>query len=207
MASNSTLLGIVALISAAQAKLSDADFTSLGGRSVELHAGDVLYLPPGWFHHVTSRTHNVGLNLWTHSLATDVWHQLHGEAPRIGMESCRCAVLRECGHGDALRCAIDVLQALHGDLASRLSGRVVTGGAARLSPQASALVATTADANGSIGALLRDSLANPPAIVKQSCERAVRLHPPASRRSLAVQLLRRGARPHGRGGLACFDAR
>ena len=160
---------------AAQAKLSDADFTSLGGRSVELRAGDVLYLPPGWFHHVTSRTHNVGLNLWTHSLATDVWHQLHGEAAdwdglAVGVPSCVNA-----GTATLFRCAINVLQALHGDLASRLSGRVVNDGAARLSAQASALLASRYSTQwiDRVPNFKTEAAGAARASVKQSCERAV----------------------------------
>ena len=38
-----------------------------------LEAGDVLYLPPLWFHHVTSLAPNVALNLWQDSTAERVW--------------------------------------------------------------------------------------------------------------------------------------
>lgn len=48
--------------------------------SAELGPGDVLYLPPYWFHHVRALTDAMSLNIWTDSLAAmrkDAWFGSH----------------------------------------------------------------------------------------------------------------------------------
>ena len=48
----------------------------------------VLFLPPFWFHYVSSVTPSVGLNIWTSSLAEDALHYAirAGGAPRSDRE-------------------------------------------------------------------------------------------------------------------------
>lgn len=41
-----------------------------------LQAGDVLYLPPLWFHHVLSLSPNTALNFWVDSMPERAWHFL-----------------------------------------------------------------------------------------------------------------------------------
>ena len=119
---------------AAQTEPSDAQMQSLGGYEAVLEAGDVLSLPPGWFHRVTSESDNVGVNLWTQSLAGDVWQHLNGDAARWGAAlldpNGRCF---GAGTSSLFRCARACLDALLGAdlqthtsalLASRYAGAV-----------------------------------------------------------------------------------
>ena len=106
---------------AAQASLSDAQFASLGGVTATLTAGDVLYLPPGWFHEVSSVSDNVGINLWTHSLATDTWHHLNGDAAQwdaLLTEHINCI---SGGLAPLLQCARACLLVLHAELHAQLN--------------------------------------------------------------------------------------
>jgi hypothetical protein len=52
---------------------------------ITLGAGDALYVPPMWFHHVESLETNVAMNFWTNSLHSDSWQFLtrssHDAAP------------------------------------------------------------------------------------------------------------------------------
>ena len=47
-----------------------------GAMQVHLRAGDLLFVPALWFHEVESVSENVAINVWTHSLAHDVWDAL-----------------------------------------------------------------------------------------------------------------------------------
>ena len=47
-----------------------------GAMQVHLRAGDLLFVPALWFHEVESLSENVAINVWTHSLAHDVWDTL-----------------------------------------------------------------------------------------------------------------------------------
>lgn len=128
---------------AAQVRPTDAEFGALGGYEVTLRAGDVLYLPPGWFHHVRSDERNVGLNLWTHSLATDAWHHLNGDEARWDAlldDHPHCLV---GGLATLFGCARACLVGLHAEM-RRADGHVE-------GPLVSAETADGAEAEASLG--------------------------------------------------------
>ena len=83
---------------AAQAHPSDEEWAAMGGYEVTLHAGELLYLPPGWFHHVSSTSANIGVNIWTHSLATDAWHHLCVLTPLPNPNPSPSSNARPCPH-------------------------------------------------------------------------------------------------------------
>lgn len=35
--------------------------------------GDVLYVPPLWFHHVQAITPSISVSVWSHANVTDLW--------------------------------------------------------------------------------------------------------------------------------------
>ena len=108
---------------AAQSRPGSHALARLGAVEATLAAGDVLYLPPGWFHSVTSLTQSVGLNLWTDSLANDAWHVALSDAERMGALLVGCIASDTAdGLGKLLRCARGRLVALHVALHSALNG-------------------------------------------------------------------------------------
>lgn len=100
---------------AAQAHPTDAQFIELGGYQVTLNAGDVLYLPPAWLHHVESVSHNVGLNIWTDSVASDAWRFLT-DTERWAVLSHDARSCRDGGMESLFRCACAYLMGLHAEL-------------------------------------------------------------------------------------------
>jgi hypothetical protein len=85
---------------AAQHEPSDAQLVALGGYEVRLQAGGVLYLPPGWFHRVESISPNVGLNVWTDSLAVDLWYHVSNTSVDHAARAGWPALLFDGGSGD-----------------------------------------------------------------------------------------------------------
>jgi hypothetical protein len=65
-------------------------------------------------------TDNVGINLWTHSLATDTWHHLNGDAAQWDALLKAQAHCISGGLAPLLRCARASLLVLHAELDARL---------------------------------------------------------------------------------------
>lgn len=62
---------------------SDAKEFPLSGSQLEvyeitLEPGDVLYMPPLWFHHVESMSTSISVNIWTDSQQTTIMESVHG---------------------------------------------------------------------------------------------------------------------------------
>ena len=128
---------------AAHVQPNDADFAALGGREVTLDAGDVLFLPSGWFHRVRSVNHSVGLNVWTDSLANDVWHLLLTDEARFDALLAGCAPSADATPPPTtmlFRCARACLLALHVELLHHETGVAVSAGA-RLAEHAAGILA------------------------------------------------------------------
>ena len=122
---------------AAQTRPAEGALAAFGGVEAVLHAGEVLFLPPGWFHAVTSRTHSVGLNLWTDSLAKDAWEAVLGDSERMGT---LVVEISTRGLGELLRGTRDRLAALHAQLADG-AAEDAAGARARLARQVGGLLA------------------------------------------------------------------
>ena len=46
-----------------------------------LNAGDVLYIPPMWFHHVTTLEESVSLSVWSPFAGSELYAKVLAEAP------------------------------------------------------------------------------------------------------------------------------
>ena len=61
-----------------ECKAMGEDEDDEGTYSIDLVPGDVLFVPPRWFHKVESITPNIGINWWTGGLDRDVWMYVLG---------------------------------------------------------------------------------------------------------------------------------
>ena len=68
--------------------------------SVTLGPNEALYLPPLWFHFVESVSPNVGVNLWTDSLPSDIWNLLANSTTRMSANFVRSKILVSILHRD-----------------------------------------------------------------------------------------------------------
>jgi len=53
---------------------------NLRGFEVVLEEGDVLYIPPLWFHQVTSLSTSISISVWSHYQAATVWEKMIDES-------------------------------------------------------------------------------------------------------------------------------
>jgi hypothetical protein len=136
---------------AARKRLRDDEFVAHGGYHATLHPGSVLYIPPAWFHQVTSLSRNAGLNIWTDSLTGDAWRSLGiGNKTKLRHTGDWSSLFEPAGCLQAdlatlFRCARVTLEHLHEQLLDEhrsLADASESDGRARRSKQAAALLAS-----------------------------------------------------------------
>ena len=161
---------------AARVQPSDANFAALGGHEVTLDAGDVLFLPSGWFHRVRSVSHSVGLNVWTDSLAKDVWHVLLTDEARFDALLAGCAPSADTSTTMLFRCARACLLALHVELLRHETGVAVSAGARLAEHAAGILTARYSDVRWveTVPAFATSSSSAAIASVTRSCDASLR---------------------------------
>jgi len=74
---------------------------------VTLQKGDLLYVPPMWFHYVCSDTASVGVNFWTPSLNSDIWDRLIED--KSAHESWISSTCGAASQRDLLKCVLHSL--------------------------------------------------------------------------------------------------